>query len=94
MLATYVRLLTHRKSPLAFTRQYRQKRGMDFWRDVEDWLGGLLYEYCRPEHVLDFLSERGFSLQRLKTAGWGRCERSRTPFFLRTSCVRCRVYVR
>ncbi len=67
VLVAYGRLLARLESPLAFTRQYRQRRGMDFWRDVEDWLGGLPYEYCKPEQALDCLSERGFVLQRLMT---------------------------
>jgi 2-polyprenyl-6-hydroxyphenyl methylase/3-demethylubiquinone-9 3-methyltransferase len=67
VLFAYGRLLARLESPVEFTRQYRQNRGMDFWRDVDDWLGGLPYEYCRPEHVIDFLGERGFDLRRLTT---------------------------
>ena len=67
-LVAYGRVLSRLESPGAFTRQYRDRRGMDFWRDVEDWLGGLPYEYCKPEQAIDYLVERGFALRRLKTA--------------------------
>ena len=31
-------------------------------------LGGLPYEYCKPDQVIDFLWERGFTLMRLRMA--------------------------
>ena len=63
----YARLLSRFQSPARYQREYRKLRGMDFWRDVDDWLGGLPYEYCKPDPVVDLLSDRGFSLVRLKT---------------------------
>jgi len=64
----YVRLVARFQSPLGFLREYRERRGMDFRRDTEDWLGGLPYEYCKPDQVVDFLSDRGFVLSRLRTS--------------------------
>jgi hypothetical protein len=32
---------------------------MSWWRDLEDWLGGLPYEYARPEQLIGFLAPRG-----------------------------------
>jgi len=61
------RLVSRFQSPFAFARQYRENRGMSFWRDIEDWLGGLPYEYCRPQQLIDFLSERGLVLVKLRT---------------------------
>lgn len=53
-------------------REYaRTSRGMSPWRDVVDWVGGLPFEVSRPEQVLDFLRERGFTLLRMKTCGGG-----------------------
>lgn len=43
-------------------------RGMVFWRNVEDWLGGLPYEPVSPGDVLAFLRPRGFELVRLQSA--------------------------
>jgi len=67
-LLAYVRVLARFQSPIKYTREYRKQRGMDFWRDAEDWFGGLPYEYCKPDQVVDFLSDRGFVLLRLRTA--------------------------
>jgi SAM-dependent methyltransferase len=63
-----VRLLSRFQSPAKYIRQYRENRGMTFWRDIEDWLGGLPYEYSKPDQVIDFLSDRKFVLLRLRTA--------------------------
>jgi 2-polyprenyl-6-hydroxyphenyl methylase/3-demethylubiquinone-9 3-methyltransferase len=53
-------------------REYaRTSRGMSPWRDVVDWVGGLPFEVSRPEQVLDFLRDRGFTLLRMKTCGGG-----------------------
>ena len=65
----YARLLARFESPVKYYRQYRERRGMTYWRDAEDWLGGLPYEYCKPDQVVDFLSDRGFLLLRLRTTG-------------------------
>ena len=67
-LLVYARVLAGIHSPIKYTRQCRERRGMDFWRDIEDWLGGLPYEYCKPDQVIDFLWDRGFTLMRLRTA--------------------------
>lgn len=45
----------------------REKRGMDPWRDILDWLGGYPFEVARPETVLAFYRERGFTLERMTT---------------------------
>lgn len=61
----YTRGLLHGRTP----RMVRKSipRGMDYWRDIEDWLGGLPYEYCKPDEIVDRLVPSGFSLQKLKT---------------------------
>jgi 2-polyprenyl-3-methyl-5-hydroxy-6-metoxy-1,4-benzoquinol methylase len=46
-------------------------RGMSPWRDVVDWVGGLPFEVCRPEQVLEALRDRGFTLLRMKTCAGG-----------------------
>ena len=43
-------------------------RGMNWWRDIEDWLGGLPYEVSSPGEVLDRLRPKGFQLERLRDA--------------------------
>lgn len=43
------------------------KRGMDAWRDIIDWLGGYPFEVARPEEVLAFYRARGFTLEKMTT---------------------------
>lgn len=43
-------------------------RGMNWWRDIEDWLGGLPYEVSSPGEILDRLQPLGFELRRLEDA--------------------------
>jgi len=47
---------------------YHEERGMDWWRDIEDWLGGLPYEPVSPGEVLARLRPLGFTLERLQDA--------------------------
>ena len=47
----------------------KKERGMSFWHDLIDWLGGYPFEVAKPEEVFDFFRERGFTLTRLKTRG-------------------------
>ena len=62
-----VKMMVRYRSPTRFLREYRQVRGMTFLRDIDDWFGGLPYEYCTPDEAVDFLADRGYSLLRLKT---------------------------
>jgi hypothetical protein len=48
---------------------YKSSRGMSRWHDLVDWVGGYPFEVARPEAVLDFVRERGFTLERLTTCG-------------------------
>jgi len=43
------------KNPLAQVRNYRSARGMNWRRDVTDWLGGYPYEFASKKEVLDFM---------------------------------------
>jgi 2-polyprenyl-6-hydroxyphenyl methylase/3-demethylubiquinone-9 3-methyltransferase len=74
-LASYVcgHLIYEVQSPIRYVRDYSKRRGMSFWRDIEDWLGGLPYEYCNPDEAIDFLSRRGFALSRIKTTTFIGC---------------------
>jgi 2-polyprenyl-3-methyl-5-hydroxy-6-metoxy-1,4-benzoquinol methylase len=46
------------RNPLA------KERGMDFWYDVIDWVGGFPYEYAAPQEVIAFVQGLGFILNR------------------------------
>ncbi len=65
--------LQKRKHPLSEMRE-RKARGMSFFHDTRDWLGGYPYEYASAMEVADFLTARGFATERLLEVhpdGWG-----------------------
>jgi len=42
-----------------------KERGMDFWYDVIDWLGGYPYEYTRISDIVDFVQPLGFQVEQI-----------------------------
>jgi 2-polyprenyl-3-methyl-5-hydroxy-6-metoxy-1,4-benzoquinol methylase len=42
-------------------------RGMSFWHDTLDWVGGYPFEVATPDHIFDFFRLRGYRLTRLVT---------------------------
>lgn len=56
-------------NPFAWNK--KEYRGMDTYHDIVDWLGGLPYEVASKEEVIAFLSERGFTLEKIKELGEG-----------------------
>ncbi len=44
-------------------------RGMDLWRDMLDWLGGLPFEVAKPNEVIRVFKVHGFRLVKIKTCG-------------------------
>jgi 2-polyprenyl-6-hydroxyphenyl methylase/3-demethylubiquinone-9 3-methyltransferase len=58
--------------PLRTIRSTRTRaRGMSYWSDVVDWIGGYPYEVARPDDIFEFYKRRGFALRQLKTWGAG-----------------------
>ncbi len=48
--------------------QYRLSRGMNFFADIRDWLGGWPMQFVHDRDVIKFLEgERGFKLAKIKT---------------------------
>lgn len=43
-----------------YVNNYKQSRGMNFYRDVHDWLGGYPYESIRPTEVETVMESAGF----------------------------------
>jgi 2-polyprenyl-3-methyl-5-hydroxy-6-metoxy-1,4-benzoquinol methylase len=56
-----------------FVRDYAKHsmRGMSYWRDLIDWIGGYPFEVAKPEQIFAFYRDRGFQLTELKTYGGG-----------------------
>lgn len=51
--------------PLSYFREYVRKRGMSPYHDWVDWLGGYPFEVARPERVLQFHADAGFTLAKM-----------------------------
>ena len=63
------RLLAYIRDELNYDS--RNLRGMSFWRDKVDWIGGYPFEVAKPEKIFRFLRDRGFTLKALKTCAGG-----------------------
>lgn len=65
------RVFRRKKSSLA-----QRKRGMKWWYDWIDWIGGYPFETAKPEKVIGYLQHKGFVLERVETCGkgWGNNE--------------------
>jgi SAM-dependent methyltransferase len=53
-----------------------RERGMKWWYDWIDWIGGYPFETAKPETVISYLQGKGFVLERAETCdtGWGNNE--------------------
>jgi SAM-dependent methyltransferase len=61
-----------RGKPFKTIRDYgkdRSQRGMSFWRNLTDWVGGYPFEVATPGQIFNFYRERGFVLTKLRTCG-------------------------
>lgn len=61
-----------RGRPVAHARSrlnYRTLRGMSWWHDLVDWVGGYPFEVSSREQVVAFLRERGYEVVRIQSAG-------------------------
>lgn len=53
----------------AMTGRFILNRGMSFWYDMIDWLGGYPFEVATPERIFRFYRDKGFTLKEMKTCG-------------------------
>jgi D-serine deaminase-like pyridoxal phosphate-dependent protein len=59
-------LLVKGKNPFRVIPAYgKSSRGMSWYVDVTDWIGGYPFECASAEQVIAFLDSRGFSLRKL-----------------------------
>lgn len=61
------RTLVKRESPIRYLREYRSNRGMDYWHDIRDWLGGLPFEFATSEEVTAYLDANHDSFELVST---------------------------
>jgi SAM-dependent methyltransferase len=58
-----------RKNPIARYVRPAGLRGMKFWPDLLDWLGGFPFQVATPDTIVAFCRARGFELRTLVTVG-------------------------
>ena len=61
------------QNPWTRYRDYARHRGMSWWYDSLDWLGGYPYEAMSCREVFDHYQARGFVLERLVDCGNSGC---------------------
>jgi len=61
-----LRILFSLKNPLREIKNYGENRGMSWWHDGVDWLGGFPYESASVEEVVRFVENLGFKCIKTK----------------------------
>lgn len=64
----FIGLLLHGINPVSYVKRYDALRGMDFFTDIRDWLGGYPYEFASVDEVKEFFATRGFECRKVKDA--------------------------
>jgi SAM-dependent methyltransferase len=62
--AFLIRIAATGQNPISYARGYKSSRGMNWHRDVHDWLGGYPYESASPADVKEQLARLGFRILR------------------------------
>jgi len=63
MIFIFAGLIYSAKFLVTRTNPMNKERGMDFWFDVVDWVGGYPYEYAAPENIKRTMCNHGFDLK-------------------------------
>lgn len=58
-------IFIQRINPFVFIRNYKKDRGMNWYHDTIDWLGGYPYEYAGPDDIINFMAKSGFLCKNL-----------------------------
>jgi 2-polyprenyl-6-hydroxyphenyl methylase/3-demethylubiquinone-9 3-methyltransferase len=69
MVGIFYPVILAAKALVTRSNPFVMERGMDFYYNVVDWVGGFPYEYATPEEVAERLSAKGFTLRWQATAG-------------------------
>jgi len=57
-------LCLHFKNPIKYIQQYKTLRGMNFYTDIKDWLGGYPYEFANIKKIENYFKESNLKLQK------------------------------
>jgi 2-polyprenyl-6-hydroxyphenyl methylase/3-demethylubiquinone-9 3-methyltransferase len=50
---------------------HANNRGMNYWYDILDWVGGYPYEVSTPDEIFEYYKARGFTLTKMRCGGVG-----------------------
>ncbi|HUG20101.1 MAG TPA: class I SAM-dependent methyltransferase [Planctomycetaceae bacterium] len=75
VLAMLLRLVTLRNPLVPLSRWWNEDRprGMNWWHDLVDWVGGWPFEVARPGEVFTYFHEREFELAAMETTPGSGC---------------------
>jgi SAM-dependent methyltransferase len=59
--------LVRGQNPVRWIGERKHARGMSYFVDLIDWVGGYPFEVAKPEEIFNFFRAQGFVLHRLKT---------------------------
>ena len=62
-----IALLVAFENPFSYIKNYQSNRGMSWYRDIIDWIGGYPYEFASADEIVDFFGQYGFYCKKLKT---------------------------
>jgi len=72
LLYLYIPLL-YLRSLLGGLKNFKPARGMSFYYDAKDWLGGYPYEYASPKEIITFLQDDFNLIRFIPTNGFTGC---------------------
>jgi len=54
------------QNPIKTIREYQKTRGMNWYNDIIDWLGGYPYEFAAPDEIINYFGKKGLYCKKLK----------------------------
>lgn len=68
-----LKIIKNLKARFGVWEDYKKSRGMSYWHDLVDWVGGYPFEVATPDEILNFYRDRGFLLENIIPIGngWG-----------------------
>jgi SAM-dependent methyltransferase len=68
MIALFYPILYMAKYIVTLKNPKKKERGMDFFHDVVDWVGGYPYEYAGMQEIRDYVCDHGFECVKMRAA--------------------------